>query len=500
VQTFSTALPILLTLALSYFLALSASRKRTSVHATSYLFGGNSPALAVSSGVGSIFSFSIAATALVSGGYLYGWQVIPPLALGASLGTILLYRIYGSSAAAAFKTATKADSLRGGASYLRMVAPVFGRRVAQPLALLLLVSHFLMLTLELSLVKLVLVSTTSFTPMDLVVILITVVGICYAYVYVGGYRGVLLTDHFQLWTIILLLGVCIGQSDAVNTLFMPEPLPTRGAIHWPSFLNIVLLHASVVSGGFLFSAGSLDQWYRTAGTLPLPQAKRVLRISLALYSLGGIPLVLVGNAAHRWGLTAEGPLNQISLTLLQRGLTLAPPSLQFALLVVLTCILLTTIDTHIITLQQLYYETALGTSDQSGARKVLRRFLGPQQIRVFAALAVTLSTTIVLLAGEKLVFRAGLAVLSAPGFLAPILFLVGFPESRLARALDSPRALGAAFLLSVALFPPLLSLFVRLQGPLDEHLYLICGAALFAQVAGYGITALVRCAQQKRSR
>jgi Na+/proline symporter len=188
----------------SYCLCLYYRRSTATVGLEDFLLTGNRPVAAAVSIVGTIFSGSILFTGMVHFYRVFGWFLLPFYLASAVLGLgFLTTRVRTLGAG---HTQSAAISPRGTLQRYQRLSRETGNRVCHYLVCLMYVVATL--TTELSVFR----GGLEAFGEDLAVpgATFVLVAITYAYVYLGGFRGVLLTDIIQMVTILVAFGILIA--------------------------------------------------------------------------------------------------------------------------------------------------------------------------------------------------------------------------------------------------------------------------------------------------
>jgi hypothetical protein len=194
--------------------------------------------------------------------------------------------------------------------------------------------------------------------------------------------------------------------------------------------------------------------------------------------------VLAGSAAvatlpHEVGNTA-------SLHLLSRLWLGGDVTLRFVMIMALTCAALTTLNTYIISTEQLYYEFSIRMIPNTHRQKVLELLFKWKQIRVVASIALAIAYGCSFFISDQMVYTVG--VLSLCGFI--------FFAPALLAAMIRPQAKAAArsnrdvqvLITSLVLAPIVLVVLRYFTGEIAAHLYLLptsIGIACSLASAGY---------------
>jgi hypothetical protein len=477
--TASIVIPAFVVLLVSFGISAWSAWKHPRPDVATYLFAGNNRVFALSSSLGSVMSMAVSFTALLSAGYVFGWQVTVSLVLGAALGLAALLRFLRNP------TVTRALPLvldrrpSGGVSYIALAGDLQQQSYAAHY-IFFIGAYGLMIAIELAVLRGILATMLPLPHAEIYALLFMITFVCYAYVFVGGFRGVLITDYFQLlillwFAVLLLLSIEPSVAKAI-------PAPTHGRL--PSDARTLLrLHAGVCVGAFGWTFASVDQWYRTAGTLAPTSARRILYVAVALACVASMGPLFAGSLAHTQLSIPSYVTNRASLFILTTAIERGTRTFQFVFAMALVCAALTTMNTYIITIQQLYYEASVRCIARSPLAYLVEYVFKWKQVRGVALGIVSAAFVGSFLIDDRSVYAVGVAALSAFIFGVPLLALStckrdGGVISRVASSLSSVLAVG------VASFPFALYFCRRLVGSLTLHLYLIPIAAAAAASIG----------------
>lgn len=473
----------------SYVIAWRTAPESRESPVEEHLYGGNTPVLGLSSSVGAIVSMAVAFTALLSAGFVFGWQVLLSMGAGGAAGlkTLAIFARRPTTRRALDHSAEQEN--RYGASYLAILGS--GRRGSFLFFYAVAIIFYQgMLATELAVLRKFLHFFIPMGSVELALLLAVIVIVCYSYVFLGGFRGVLTTDYFQLLVVVAFMALVAAQ--VVREGGVPRiPSMTVAAITWTP-VRLTLLHVGVFMGAFGWGLANLDQWYRTIGTLPIVTAMRTLRYAAVITYTIAIAPVLAGSAALLSGLPrAVG--NAASLHLLGQMWTAGDATLKFVLVMALTCAALTTLNTYIISTEQLYYEFSIRLVAPTHRLYVLEFLLKWKQIRAVALFALAVAYVASFAISDDMVYAVGVGALCGFIFFVPALLSATLGSATSASS-RSQRDVGV-LLASLILAPLLLALFRRYVGEISTHLYLLpaaIGCACAATAAMDQLIQLVR--------
>ncbi len=481
-------------------LAISAwsSRSRRSNLIQNFLFEGNTPLLAISSCIGSIISMAVSFTALLSAGYLWGWQITFSMIAGGLAGLAAILTLSAHPAITQNAERVEQRSFISGVSYLA----IFGSLESMPYYGFLMAAYTAMLITEMVVLRTFISFLSELPRFELLLLVGTVLLVCYAYVYIGGFRGVLVTDYFQLLVVFVFIGLWIA-SISQQPVAVHLPSPSESRIVFTAWTR-VLLHAGCFAGGFAWTFANTDQWFRTYGTLKVTQARRVLITSALTMCAFSVVPVLAGAAVIGRPTISPAITNGISLVLVGNLLIHASVTLRFVFAMALTCAALTTLNTYLMTLQQLYYEA----STRIDSKHYLHYLLINYPLKWKAVRGVVFLITVVAFVAscffpDRYVYTFGVASLSMFVVILPFLGtalaeLIAVSPRRWVRAAATSAAIKLAerrrltLYISVVGWLLLLAAGRVLMGALTLHLYIIPATALAATATATLVTLSLR--------
>ena len=465
----------------SYVIAWYSAPRSRETRVEDHLFAGNSPLLGLSSSVGAIVSMAVAFTALLSAGFVFGWQILLSIAAGGAAGLMTLVTFARRPTTTRLLDHAAELRHRHGASYLSVLASGRSNSFLIFYAVAL-VFYQGMLATELAVLRNFMRFFIPMSSVELGLLVAVTVIVCYSYVFLGGFRGVLTTDYFQLLVVIAFIAL-IGAHFVKVRLPFHIPSLTVAATPWTP-LRLILLHVGVLVAAFAWGLANTDQWYRTVGTLPLKVATRTLKWAALITFCIAIPPVLAGSAAasslpHQLGNTA-------SLHLLSRLWLGGDVTLRFVMIMALTCAALTTLNTYIISTEQLYYEFSIRMIANTHRQYVLEFLFKWKQIRVVASIALAIAYGCSYLISEQMIYAVG--VLAACGFIFFVPALVASTYRSPVKAASRANRDVPVLIASLLLSPIILATLRYFTGEVNTHLYLIpasIGIACALASAGY---------------
>jgi hypothetical protein len=485
-----TVFAVFLVLIASFAISVASARTRSSNLISEFLFSGNTPMLGLSSCIGSIISMAVSFTALLSAGYEWGWQIIFPMITGCAAGLAAILKLTQHPRLSAGTASQKIPYLRG-ASYLATL----GSRTTMPYYAFVIAAYGAMLITEIVVLRGFIGSLIELPPAELEMTIATVLIVCYAYVFIGGFRGVLVTDYFQLMVVFVFVGLWFASMFHHTHFHIPSPSAAHLRLTgWMRFL----LYIGVGGGSFAWIFASVDQWYRTIGTLALPAARQVLITSaIALCVFSVVPIMAGATAVGRAGIPAQVS-NGISMILVADLLTHANTTVRFVFAMALTCAALTTLNTYLMTMQQLYYEAETRMESEHWLHYlVIKYVLKQKHVRGVVALLAAMAFVASCFFPSQYVYAFGVFALST------LILMIPFVAGALAEVLEAARwirvrkaavAIGDALMMhggvtvlsAITIWAALLAISHSVLGPLSKQLFVLpataCGAALAAVV------------------
>jgi hypothetical protein len=471
---------VFIVLLTSYAIASRAAPASRESPVEQHLFGGNTPLLGLSSSVGAIVSMAVAFTALLSVGFVFGWQVLLSIGAGGAAGLKALATFARRQRTRNALDDAATQNYRYGASYLAILAT--GRSNGFLLFYAVAILFYqAMLATELAVLRKFLHFFIPMPSLELGLLLAIIVIVCYSYVFLGGFRGVLTTDYFQLLVVVAF--IALVAAHLVHASAPPHiPSMATAATTWTP-IRLVLLHVGVFIGAFGWAFGNIDQWYRTIGTLPLNAALRTLKFAAVITYTIAIAPVLAGSAAIAHLPRAVG--NTASLHLLNQLWMAGDSTLRFVLVMALTCAALTTLNTYTISTEQLYYEMSIRMIATSHRQYFFEWLLKWKQIRVAALVALALAYGASFAISDTMVYAVGVCALCGFIFFVPALLVAT------KHAADTyPRSDVATLATSLVLTPIALIIGRHYVGEIATQLYLLpaaigiaCAVAVLANQA-----------------
>jgi hypothetical protein len=478
----ATFLVLIASFAISLWSAWQDRRRRIDT----YLYSGNTEILGISSCIGSVVSMAVSFTALLSAGYVWGWQILFSIVPGCLVGLALLLYLSRHPLIADHQEAVERQELPDGTSYISLFASrkprLFGFYV------FFLLAYTAMLMTELTVLRTFMESLVGLPGPELALAIGVIAFVCFAYVFIGGFRGVLVTDYFQLLVVIAFVGVWLAS--LVHSGPWSVPGPTTSRLHWTTW-RILLLHTGCFSGALAWTFASVDQWYRTFGTLPVATARRVAVTAAATLCLMVAVPVLAGSSALLRHDVPPAVSNGISLFLVRSMTRSSPAGIRFLFVMALVCAALTTLNTYLITIQQLYYEFSIrltaGRFWTLVATEIVAKWKNVRTVSLVLLIAAFVGS---LFMPERYVYAFG--VLSLSTFVLGVPLLINELPAIAARnpaAAETAWARRAHVSLWIAIILWVASLVVArlLLGSITEHLYVIPAAAAAASLVGSAI-------------
>jgi len=409
-------------------------------------------------------------TALLSAGFVFGWQILFSIFPGGAAGLWVIFRFVDSPAIRDERNEVFASEWKSGASFLALLSK---QRPQSFLAYygVAMVFYATMLATEVAVLRGALRFFLSVDEAQLVLLILVVIAVCVSYVYIGGFRGVLVTDYFQLLVIIAFVGSVLPHVLR-RDLFASIPPPTVAAIRW-TLPSLILLHIGAFCGAFAWTAGNLDQWLRTMGTLRDPTARRTLRFAAIVIYLSTILPVLAGSVAIALGLPRSIG-NTASLHLLLALWHSSDATGRFLFVMAIGCAALTTLNTYVMTMQQIYYEFSFYMVAEKPAQYVVEWLLKFRSVRAVVFTVTAGAVAASLLISDSNVYAIGVFASCGYIFFAlPVILTIVLPSNeRATRSFDT-----VSLALVLIYFPIILLILRSWIGPISVHLYLLPAAA-----------------------
>ena len=355
-----------------------------------------------------------------------------------------------------------------------------------------LAAYTAMLLTELTVLRTFLAALTALPVPELALMIGVIAFVCFAYVFIGGFRGVLVTDYFQLLVVIVFVGVWVASLLPKGPWLIPGPTASR--LH-PTGWRTFLLHVGCFTGALAWMFAGIDQWYRTFGTLPVRTARRVAIIAASSLSLTVFVPILAGSSAFLRHDVPANITNGISLFLVRSMVRTAPPGVQFLLVMALVCAALTTLNTYLITIQQLYYEFSIRLTGNRFwtyvATEIVAKWKNVRSVSLVILAAVFAGS---MLLDEHYVYAFGVLSLSTSILALPMLI----NELRTIRKQDPSaaqtkwaRRAHVALWTAIVLWAALLIAARQTVGSITNHLYVIPASATFAAVISSAMVLLL---------
>ena len=155
----------------------------------------------------------------------------------------------------------------------------------------------------------------------------------------------------------------------------------------------------------------------------------------------------------------------------------------------MTAISLSTLDTYIVTVKQLYYEISIYMRARHAVLYIFEYVLKWKQIRAISLAMVLTALGLSLTIADDLVYQVGVAALSAFIYVVPILILEIWPKILWPNNVRNANDVIVAQSVSLVVGPMAFWLANFLIAPIAVHLYLIPVAITASVICGYGGTA-----------
>ena len=393
-------LPVIVVFLVSLWLCYRIHKKHKGIHG--YLFNGNQLKYSVISNAGTLFSLTAFLVMGIGIGMTYGSVAFIISAFGGIMALIIARKLVKSHEyEKIFFTSQSRET--SNFSIIDLAGESLGNTTRILHGIIILAYFFLFLILEFALIRLCYSEYFTSSTIQSILFIFVFMFVCFMYTFLGGFRGVLITDQWQLVIIIVA---------TVSIIYLIHPTTASAIsanihgiasfkIHKPIPLSL-LKYLGVVIYMICWTIGSADFWIRTTCTLKNDKklAKKSITISLLVMTFCSmIPVfigVLIGTycSAHA---TIPTSLPFCILDYLTTNLLAWPKGLLLAALAV-AC--LTTVDTFILASTQTYfvlYKAPQTETDRPRLFQFLKSFyvspLTFQIIVFFAATSLSLFIT-----------------------------------------------------------------------------------------------------------
>ncbi len=349
---------VFLILVVSFVIAYMASKRNRDI--ISFLFEGNNWKWGASSNIGSIFSVTIFVgifgSAYMAGSISLLWFLI---LIVAGFGTVLWF-LRQDKLQKFFEQKEGRKTNRF--SIIEYVGQEYGSKTE--LAIIPFYIYFILLSLalELAIFQAILNHILPDAPIGSEVLTLFIVLICYMYVSIGGFRGILWTDIFQLAIVscVVLLFVIGGiqatlSSGGVVNFGVDVAIKAWGPISLKTILCFIFFG---LGGVIMWYPSSADFWIRTAGTIKgVSNVKRAIWVSFAVLLILILILVFFALWARaNFGWTDYGEAFYYPLRVIDHFINGGLGIFGLVCLVVFASVIfLTTANTLLVTLAQLFY-------------------------------------------------------------------------------------------------------------------------------------------------
>jgi len=311
-----------------------------------------------------------------------------------------------------------------------------------------------------------------------------------------------------LMVVFVFVGLWFGSIVHHPHFQIPSPMAAQLHISgWTRFM----LYSGVFGGSVAWMFASVDQWYRTIGTLPIRAARQVLitaGIALCVFSI--VPIMAGAAAVGRADIPPQVS-NRISMILVADLVTHANITIRFVFAMALTCAALTTLNTYLMTMQQLYYEAAtrIGTSTH-WAYVTLEFTLKWKQVRAVVGVLAALAFLVSCFFPSRYVYAFGVFALST------LILMLPFVAGALAEVFQNARhrvvraaavAIGDALMMhggvtvvsAIVAWAVLLGVSHSALGQLSRHLFVIPAAAFAAALTSVFVSLIARSISRETS-
>jgi len=257
---------IIFVLLFSFYITLRAYKRHSikfKQNDENYLFLHNTWKLTVCSNIGTTFTLSLYLGGGIIAGYVYGKQLIIPLTISVLVSGFLFFII--SVKRPNFLTSPNDRVISN------YVGTLLNKNSQLVLVIIIVSICFGLISTELFFIREYLREVIFLNVEESLLYTLCIIIICYSYVRIAGFAGVIRTDVFQLFFIIgvaillLLFSQSHDTARVVERLFKPNV--TREVI-FVTGLNKVLTYIGIILYFIFFLFSTQDFWTKIFGTLP----------------------------------------------------------------------------------------------------------------------------------------------------------------------------------------------------------------------------------------
>lgn len=394
-------LPVTVLFLVSFWLCYDLRHKHKNI--LGYLFKGNNLKYSIISNVGTLFSLTVFLVMGVGIGMAYGSIAFLMAVLGGITGLILARMLVKSSLyGKIFFTSQSCET--SNFSIIDLVGESLGKTTKILHGLIILAYLFLFLTLEFALIRLCYSEFFPNSIMKPILFIFIFMFVCFMYTFLGGFKGILRTDQWQLVIIIVATGliICLYYTNTASAISANLHGIASFKIHKPIPWSL-LKCLGIVIYMICWVIGSADFWIRTTCTLENDQelAKKSITISLLIMIFCAlIPIfigVLLGH--HYYRARTEVP-TLLPFCILEYLTTALPAWPKGLLLAVLAAACFTTVDTFVLASTQTYFVLAKAPQKETDRPRLLQTlksfYVSPLMFQIivfFAAISLSLFLT-----------------------------------------------------------------------------------------------------------
>ncbi len=331
----------LLVMLFSFAIAVAARKASLADDPPTFLFGGNSSPLAMSSNIGSLLSLSVVFSLFAVGMTGYGFATF----FSTLVGILAAYLTFFLS-----RRKLRRNSDARGPDLL--LTSHLEEKDQAPLNKLIICEYILALVCEFAVFQSFLVGMETDFPSFALIAGLMVGCLCAGYVAVGGYSGVLKTDIFQ---VLIFVGACCLFIPVIFSAESPIVVAMKDsrAWQWPPLVGPITW-ATFTFAAFLSFP---DVWIRNFGTLSTERfsSRWFFPLSFILLLVALVPILALTCYGAEMEAAFDRSYNvQRSLDRFQNLFFTAsiPPLSKWLIAAAFLCVFITTIDTWLIGLLQ----------------------------------------------------------------------------------------------------------------------------------------------------
>lgn len=341
-----------------------------------YLFEGNKLSYSVLSNAGTLFSLNAFLVMGIGIGMNYGSIAFLIAVIGGVTALIIARNLVKSREfEKIFFTSQPCET--SNFSIIDLASESLGNTTKILHGLIILVFLFLFLILEFALIRL---CYSEYFPNSVIKPLLFIflfMLVCFMYTFLGGFRGILRTDKWQLVIIIGATGLIIYSFYPNTASAISENIHAIYSLKIPKSIPLslfILKCLGIVIYMICWTIGSADFWIRTICTLKNDQklAKKSITYSLLLITLCSMIPVFIGVIIGNHCRANPEISTQLPFCII-KYLTIALPAWPKGLLLaVLAAACFTTVDTFVIASTQTYFVLAKAPQTETDRPKLLQ--------------------------------------------------------------------------------------------------------------------------------